>query len=165
MTLVLNPSSHILQLLPFTQGWMSFFSSLQEFLHLQKTQHFHNFEDFLRSFPQPCECALFQNSNAKESFLPYKSSAGVLLESWRFNGVMNFRENDTDRSNYVFSMFSNACNYEKMACKYEKNASNIRANMRRKKKSGSFYLLFAYTLNRVCTLSFFFAEIFTLICI
>ena len=60
------------------------------------------------TFPQPCECALFQNSDARESFLPYKSSAGVLLESWRFNGVMNFRENDADRSNYVFFMFSNA---------------------------------------------------------
>ena len=60
------------------------------------------------TLPQPCECALFQNSDARESFLPYKSSAGVLLESWRFNGVMNFRENDADRSNYVLSMFSNA---------------------------------------------------------
>ena len=60
------------------------------------------------TFPQPCECALFQNSDAKESFLPYKSSARVLLESWRFNGVMNFRDDDADRSNYVFSVFSNA---------------------------------------------------------
>jgi len=58
------------------------------------------------TFPQLCECALFQSSDAKESFLPYKSSARVLLESWRFNGVMNFRENDANRSNYVFSMFS-----------------------------------------------------------
>ena len=60
------------------------------------------------TFPQPCECALFQNSVARESFLPYNSSARVLLESWRFNGVMNFRENDANRSNYVFFMFSNA---------------------------------------------------------
>jgi hypothetical protein len=26
------------------------------------------------TFPQPCECVVFQNSDAKESFLPYKSS-------------------------------------------------------------------------------------------
>ena len=60
------------------------------------------------TFPQPCECVVFQKSNAKESFLPYKSSAGVLLESWRSKGGMNFRKNDANRSNYVFSMFSNA---------------------------------------------------------
>ena len=60
------------------------------------------------TFPQLCECAVLQNSDARESFLPYKSFAGVLLESWRFNGVMNFRENDANRSKYVFSMFSNA---------------------------------------------------------
>ena len=59
-------------------------------------------------FPQPCECALFQISVARESFLPYKSSARVLLEKWRSKGAMNFRENDADRSNDVFSMFSNA---------------------------------------------------------
>ena len=60
------------------------------------------------TFPQPSECVRFPDSDAKESFLPYKSSASVLLDSWRFNGVMNFRENDADRSNYVLSMFSNA---------------------------------------------------------
>ena len=60
------------------------------------------------TFPQPSECAVLQNSDARESFLPYKSSAGVLLESWRFNGVMNFGDNDANRSNYVFSMLSNA---------------------------------------------------------
>ena len=59
-------------------------------------------------FPKPCECVLFQNSDAKESSLPYKSSANVLLDSWRSNGVINFRENDADRSNYVFTVFSNA---------------------------------------------------------
>ena len=51
---------------------------------------------------------VFQNSDAKESFLRYKSSTGVLLESWRSKGAMNFRENVADRSKYVFSMFSNA---------------------------------------------------------
>ena len=60
------------------------------------------------TFPQPCECVVFQNSAAEESFLPYKSSACVLLDSWRSNDVMNFREADADRSNYVFSVFSNA---------------------------------------------------------
>jgi len=60
------------------------------------------------TFPQPSECAVLQNSDARESFLPYKSSAGVLLESWRSKGGMNFRKNDANRSNYVFSMFSNA---------------------------------------------------------
>ena len=60
------------------------------------------------TFPQPSECAVLQNSDARESFLPYKSSAGVLLESWRSKGGMNFRKNDADRSIYVFSMFSNA---------------------------------------------------------
>ena len=44
------------------------------------------------TFPQPCECVVFQNSVAKESFLPSKSSAGVLLESWRSKGAMNFRK-------------------------------------------------------------------------
>ena len=60
------------------------------------------------TFPQPSECAVLQNSDARESFLPYNSSAGVLLESWRFNDVMNFRDNDANRSNYVFSILSNA---------------------------------------------------------
>jgi hypothetical protein len=60
------------------------------------------------TFPQPSECAVLQNSDAKESFLPYKSSTGVLLESWRSIGAMNFRDNDANRSNYVFVMFSNA---------------------------------------------------------
>jgi hypothetical protein len=60
------------------------------------------------TFPKPSENEVQSFFDARESFLPYKSSAGVLLESWRFNGVMNFRENDADRSNYVFSMFSTA---------------------------------------------------------
>ena len=32
------------------------------------------------TFPQPCECVVFQNSYAKESFLPYKSSMIALSD-------------------------------------------------------------------------------------
>ena len=32
------------------------------------------------TFPQPCECVVFQNSDAKESFLPYKSSMIALSD-------------------------------------------------------------------------------------
>ena len=37
MTLVWNQSSHILQLLPFTQGWTSFFSSSRNFTSPENT--------------------------------------------------------------------------------------------------------------------------------
>jgi hypothetical protein len=58
------------------------------------------------TFPQPCECAFLQNSDARESFLPYKSSAGVLLEMWRSTDVVNFRENDTNLFICMVSMLS-----------------------------------------------------------
>jgi len=59
------------------------------------------------TFPQPCECAFLQNSDEKESFLPYKSSAGVLLEMWRPTDVVNFGENDANLFICMVSMLSN----------------------------------------------------------
>ena len=60
------------------------------------------------TFPQPSEKEVQSIIDARESFLPYIFSHRALLTKWRFNGVMNFRENDANRSNYVFSVFSNA---------------------------------------------------------
>ena len=60
------------------------------------------------TFPQPCECVVFQNSDAKESFLPYKSSMIALSDMRRSNGVMNFKKSDADLFLYVLSMFLNA---------------------------------------------------------
>jgi peroxiredoxin len=60
------------------------------------------------TFPQPCECVVFQNSDAKESFLPYKSSMIALSDMRRSNGVMNFKKSDADLFLYVFFMFLNA---------------------------------------------------------
>ena len=58
------------------------------------------------TFPKLCECAVLQNSVARESFLPYIFSQRALLTKWRFKGVMNFKENDADHSIYEFYILS-----------------------------------------------------------
>ena len=58
------------------------------------------------TFPQPSENEVQSFFDAKESFLPYKSSAGVLLEKWRSKGAMNFGKDDADHSIYKFYILS-----------------------------------------------------------
>ena len=60
------------------------------------------------TFPKPYEKEVYDKIDAGEEESPSKLSHRALFEKWRSNRVMNFRENDADRSNYVLSTFSNA---------------------------------------------------------
>ena len=58
------------------------------------------------TFPKPSENEVQLFFDANESFLPYKSSACVLLEKWRSKGAMNFRKDDGDHSIYKLYIVS-----------------------------------------------------------
>ena len=51
---------------------------------------------------------MYDKIDAGEEESPSKLSHRALFEKWRSNRVMNFKENDADRSKHVFSVLSNA---------------------------------------------------------